>query len=383
MNGERPASGHEHVKALDGIRGLAILWVMLFHMGMVAEVGSIARAWRAFTLAGTLGVDVFFALSGFLITGILLRSKGQPHYFRNFYARRVLRIFPLYYAVVFFSLIVLPHLTHSVDAKTAVIERDSIWYWLHLSNFAIARRGAFVHGILDVSWSLSIEEQFYLVWPLLVRFTSERRLYAIAASLVVVSWGSRIGLTLHGASPVAIYALTWCRLDALAIGAATALLVRRHSAVELRAWLGPASWGAFAFALSMVALSISNSLRWVNLTLTSTSVALATSSLIVGSLVRGEGWLARTLAARPLTLLGRFSYCMYFVHYPVSAVLRDVLLRRVSVPLVLGSSLPAQWCFDALAIGATLAVAWLSWHLYEKHFLRLKRYFPSARPVVD
>src|SRR5437868_4990567 len=100
-----------HLPALDGLRGLAILWVMLFHMAVVPAVGPAARVWKAVAAQGGLGVDIFFVLSGFLITGILLGSKERPNYFRNFYARRVLRIFPLYYAVVFFSLVVLPHVT--------------------------------------------------------------------------------------------------------------------------------------------------------------------------------------------------------------------------------------------------------------------------------
>ena len=92
-----------HVDQLDGLRGLAIVLVMLFHMNMVPPVGRLALSWAAFCRSGNLGVDVFFVLSGFLITGILLDAVHRPHYFRNFYARRGLRIFPLYYAVLFFA----------------------------------------------------------------------------------------------------------------------------------------------------------------------------------------------------------------------------------------------------------------------------------------
>ena len=370
-------SGDEHLSALDGIRGLAVLWVMLFHMGMVPAVGLAAKAWQAFSLVGGLGVDIFFALSGFLITGILQRTKALPHYFRNFYARRALRIFPLYYAMVFFSLIVLPHLTHVRDTKFDAVYRDSIWYWLHLSNFAIARRGAFTHGILDVSWSLSIEEQFYLAWPLIVWLTRERWLYAIAVVLIAVSWISRILLTTQGASPVAIYTLTYCRLDALAIGAATALFVRRSSEADIRTWAVPFSIAACVVAVSMVSLCMLHSLHWLTLTITSTSVALATAAMIVSSLAWRVGWVARGLSVAPLTLLGRFSYGMYLMHYPIAAVLRVAVLERHTVPLVFGSSLPAQLAFELLAIAATFAAAWLSWHLYEKPFLSLKRYFTT------
>src|SRR6478609_10902665 len=151
----RPAFGRanarveKHVPALDGLRGVAILVVMLFHMAMVPPVGTMASVWASLAHFGGLGVDIFFVLSGFLITGILLDARGKLHYFRNFYARRMLRIFPLYYAVVFFSLVILPRAMPWTLAKFGTVNRDGVLYWFHLSNFAIARRGAFVHGILD------------------------------------------------------------------------------------------------------------------------------------------------------------------------------------------------------------------------------------------
>jgi peptidoglycan/LPS O-acetylase OafA/YrhL len=149
---------------------------MFFHMTMVPPIGTLAVAWTNLCEHGALGVDVFFVLSGFLITGILLDTLARPHYFRNFYARRVLRIFPLYYAVLGFAFLILPRIAPSTAVRYAAVNREAIWYWLHLSNFAIARRGSFVHGILDVSWSLAIEEQFYLLWPALVWCVSLARL---------------------------------------------------------------------------------------------------------------------------------------------------------------------------------------------------------------
>src|SRR5437870_557283 len=164
------------VRALDGLRGIAILMVMLYHQTVMVGSTGIDRFVGFWTLSGWIGVDLFFVLSGFLITGILSDSKGATGYFRNFYARRVLRIFPLYYGVVAFSLLILPYIPHWKLENLARIKGDELWYWTYLSNFSIAAHAAFRHGILDVSWSLSIEEQFYLMWPLLVLLLSRRSL---------------------------------------------------------------------------------------------------------------------------------------------------------------------------------------------------------------
>src|SRR6187549_3052469 len=99
-----------HVDQLDGLRGLAIVFVMLFHMNMVPPIGKVATLWSGLCGHGGVGVDIFFVLSGFLITGILLDALNRPHYFRNFYARRLLRIFPLYYAVLIFAFVILPRI---------------------------------------------------------------------------------------------------------------------------------------------------------------------------------------------------------------------------------------------------------------------------------
>jgi len=364
-----------HVAALDGVRGVAILWVMLFHMAVVPAVGPAAKAWATFCSVGGRGVDIFFVLSGFLITGILLDTKARPHYFRNFYARRVLRIFPLYYAVVFASLVVLPHVTQLKAAKFHHAQEDSLWYWFHLSNFAIARRGAFAHGILDVSWSLAIEEQFYLIWPLIVLVTRWRTLRGICLALVAVSCASRIALTCLGVNPIAVYTLTFCRLDSLAIGALAALSVRNLTSIELRRTLPFLVAVAAPLAALSLASAASPSLLLFTVGFSSTAVALFTAAAIIVSVMYPAGKLAAIFSVPPLRVLGRFSYAMYLFHYPLMAALRDTVLKRSGSPLVRGSSLPTQIAFDGAGILLTLVFAFASWHAYEKWFLTLKRHF--------
>ena len=157
----------------------------------------IDRSVLFWTGSGWNGVDLFFVLSGFLITGVLLDAKGSTGYFRNFYARRVLRIFPLYYGVVLVHLVVLRYVlndpNHFDDRDI-----DLIWYLLHLSNLIVGLRSGRDTG-LDHAWSLAIEEQFYLLWPLLVLWLNRRRLIMLCVVLIGLAIALRIGFVFGGA----------------------------------------------------------------------------------------------------------------------------------------------------------------------------------------
>jgi peptidoglycan/LPS O-acetylase OafA/YrhL len=378
-----PAQGHdsvewtsrEHIPALDGVRGLAILLVMLFHMNVVAPVTWVDRLWSGFVINGSVGVDVFFVLSGFLITGILLDAKGAPHYFRNFYVRRVLRIFPLYYAVVAFSLLILPHIHNAKSAKFGSVSADAGFYWLHLSNFAIARRGMFVHGILDVSWSLAIEEQFYLIWPAVVLLTSPRGLKRICAALIALSCLSRLVLLIWGANQIAIHTLTFCRMDGLAMGALVAVAVRQSRPDR---WCGVLRWAGSAALLGLLALWGPAALPWARQANVVTGHALVSfgSAAAILLIATGEApWLAGAFSIPILRMLGRYSYALYLFHYPLMAIVRDSRLGPGRFPTFLGSPMPGQIVFVLLSSALSLACAWVSWHVYEKRFLRLKSSF--------
>src|SRR5689334_3654448 len=181
---QNPASG-QHVPALDGLRGVAILSVMLFHYVTASGFGE--DAWVTRKIIGACGclwtgVDIFFVLSGFLITGILLRAKGSPGYFVNFYMRRLLRIFPLYYGALVVIFLIVPHLVHDVTPGVKRILDSQAWMWGYSQDFAISYHNA---DYFDVDWmwvghfwSLGVEEHFYLVWPLLVFALAPRALTA-------------------------------------------------------------------------------------------------------------------------------------------------------------------------------------------------------------
>ena len=356
--------------------------VMLHHMTVLAPGNALDRWVGARAEMGSAGVDLFFVLSGFLITGILVDSRGRSRYFRNFYARRTLRIFPLYYAVVAFSLLILPHIPNPKTANFGRIAGDEIWYWLYLSNFSIAAHNAFRHAILDISWSLAIEEQFYLIWPAVVFFLSPRQLKRVCFALIAVAPLIRAVAAVNGTGWIAIYVLTPMRVDALAYGALVAILLREGGLLE---------WRRAAWWLGIISAAI-----WVGTGLTTeayrevaaaqvvvySATGICFSSMLVLVLTAHESSPARRIFRnRGLITLGLYSYGLYLFHLPLRAVVRDTFFGPARFPRLGGSALPGQFLFYAIAIAASFLVAYASWHLYEKWFLRLKRRFGSSEAV--
>jgi peptidoglycan/LPS O-acetylase OafA/YrhL len=366
---------------LDGLRGVAILLVLVLHFTMYggppAEAGVDGFVHR-FALAGWIGVDLFFVLSGFLITGILWDAKGGERYFRNFYARRILRIFPLYYGALVVFLVLLP-LAWPGHAGLARLRAEGIWYWTYLSNVWIAREGWPDFGALGHFWSLAVEEQFYLLWPVAVFLLPRRPLMALCAGAGCLAVAVRLALHLADRGPAA-FVLLPARVDALAAGALLALAVRGPGglAAALR-WAKPAAAAALA---GLAALFV----RKGGLPAEDPAVAVAGYSLLA---VLFAGVLALALAAVPggraerwlaapaLVFFGRYSYGLYVLHHPL-LFLKPGWFSYGAVPEVLGSRLPGWALFVAAATAVTVGLALLSWRFWERPFLDLKDRFPYA-----
>jgi peptidoglycan/LPS O-acetylase OafA/YrhL len=369
-----------HTPALDGVRGIAILLVLFHHFTLFDPVTSVG-AWMGFVaLLGWCGVDVFFVLSGFLITGILIDARGSRQYFTSFYARRVLRIFPLYYLIVFLSFIVLARFPWWHDLLVGSDDIAQWPYWTYLVNFAIAERGDFKHGVLDVAWSLAIEEQFYLLWPAVVRLLPLKFLGWVCGAIVLVVPIMRSIVLDAQAHPVEAYVLPHLRADALALGALLAWLSRRNVLQDLRP-LGPLACIGGAAGAVWCAVESGSPWWWEPLTqrLGYSLFALAGGGLVLLAVTRETTsvW-QRFLRAGWLRAFGKYSYCIYLIHLPVSRAVQEFVLGPEEFPQILGAVWPAQVGFYALATAPTFALAWLSWHFFEEPILRLKAWFPYA-----
>jgi peptidoglycan/LPS O-acetylase OafA/YrhL len=364
-----------HVPVLDGLRGLAILLVLLVHFTPQGPSSSfIGRAVKALSSVGGTGVDLFFVLSGFLITGILLDAKGTPRFFRNFYARRTLRIFPLYYGVLFVCFVLVPFVHPFGPAEHAVAHRQA-WLWLYGTNIREGMVGADYpfHGgwiAMDHFWSLAIEEHFYLVWPLLVFLLSRRVMVGVCGAFIAVALGLRYWLYAADVQSMAFFHWTPCRMDELAMGGLLAILARGDG--EGR-WLGRAALIVAPASLLALALTWKTELR--ECVYGSTLLALLFASLLVLTLTaRTRTPLRWAFDNAAMRWAGKYSYAAYVLHpLLLGAILGEAGYQRLG--RVLHSQALGVFAYLMLATAITLGAAWLSWHVYEKHFLKLKRFF--------
>lgn len=371
----------ERNSALDGLRGFAMLLIFLWHCTFLAPETAADKLFLGVLHYSWIGMHMFFALSGLLITGILLDSKDDPAYFKNFYARRFLRIFPLYYLVLAVAFFVLPHFQHSKSEQFAQIAGEEWAYWLYLSNFTIAKAGLWRHSIVDVSWSLAIEEQFYIVWPLVVYLLSPRRLTVVAYATIALSLAMRVYLTLKGGHTMEVYVSTLTRCDAIAAGALVPLVMRVRG-----------RWHDFLLEHRMKALLISGAAMYgvlaveggnYDMPLIMTAghglVAVFSGLLLLNLAHPGDAtWLTRAFNWPLFQVVGRYSYGIYLFHLPLRALLRDAVYPPASFHRLLGSALPGQLLFYLVSGVVVLAAAALSYHLFESKWLSLQKYFRYA-----
>jgi len=365
----------EQMPPLDALRGIAILLVLAHRFNVTPDPHSLpARLICAAMELGWVGVQLFFVLSGFLITGILLDSRQSPDYYRSFYARRTLRIFPLYYTVLLFAFVLIPLVTHEQPHGY----QYQLWMWTYLSNW-FAPMGLVVAAFPHF-WSLAVEEQFYLAWPFLVRALTPRRVAAVCGVLIVGALVLRIVLRLRGVTPAVAYQNTLCRIDALAMGALLAWALRVPALADrLVARTRSFALGA-AVLFALGGLATHGYPRDGFATQTAGYTILAFVSLVVlflGVVTQARGGRAASLLApAPLRSIGKYSYAMYIFHVPLHHYVGEPMLLRLGYthPTV-GVTLVFAIAMSALTYVSALA----SYHLLEVRFLRLKRLFPVAR----
>jgi peptidoglycan/LPS O-acetylase OafA/YrhL/alpha-beta hydrolase superfamily lysophospholipase len=364
-----------HVRALDGLRGIAILLVLLHGFDMIQDTNGAARAFDLLLDVGWVGVQLFFVLSGYLITGILLDTRRAATYYRSFFVRRVLRIFPLYYGVLIVAFAIVPRFF----AVPAGYGDHQVWLWTYLANYVApfgASEPAFPHF-----WSLCVEEQFYLFWPFLVRRGGARGVLAISGILIALGVACRIFARLHFGEPVGheiAYMATPCRADALAIGALAALAVRSDRVANiLRGFdadtllvtgLAVAAVGALGGGIGRVAMGM----QVFGYPLIAVGFAL-----VLLAALRSGSLAARVFDVPLLRRCGTYSYGMYVFYAPLHLFVGLPLLQRLGHPPTFIEGV----VYEIAGVVATFILGALSYHLYEKHFLALKaRFAPVGAP---
>jgi peptidoglycan/LPS O-acetylase OafA/YrhL len=380
---EMSATLRSTIPALEGVRGVAILAVLGHQLCIDGYPG--AHAVRLFLLpfqAGWWGVQLFFVLSGFLITGILLDTRRAENYWSSFYVRRGLRIFPVYYLLLLGTFVIAPRVLHLSEATLAE-HRYQGFYWLYLANVSTIVGGGGV-DTLGHCWSLSVEEQFYLLWPFVVRLLDERGLLLLCVAITVAAFLLRLGFFLAGASPELGYELTPARADALAMGALGALAVRRPAWM---AWIEPRFGRANAMAWGLLGVAalgggLLGRTNAVTETAGQTALGLVSALVVLQATLetaRGGGSLSAWLSTPILRRYGKYSYGIYVFHLPL-----HLFVARTFLAPRLGGLGPASFLVlqAAYFVGGALGLLLLgavSYRLVERPFLEYKRFF-SAHP---
>ncbi|HTH54060.1 MAG TPA: acyltransferase [Edaphobacter sp.] len=373
----RPIDFKTRLPALDGIRALAITLVFFEHYGGGSHGGFILRVLGEARKRGWVGVDLFFVLSGFLITGILYDTRNDSHFFKRFYARRSVRIFPIFYLLAIILLVITPIFQYQ-------------WHWLHLTflvylgNFfanydfslydIVSRNHPTARLFIGHLWSLCVEEQFYLIWPLAVWAIRDRiRLIWTAAGLSLVALALRCVMCMHFSPELSeqwIMRTLPFRMDSLLFGGILALLLRGPAADRYQRMSRSVFLAASAGVLAIFALSPAYDSPWL-LTIGLTLIAAASAGLI-GATVKTGSFEFRFFSPKPLLTLGKYSYGFYVYHllYRWAWIQFLVFLGKKTHSIALAGIIELTSVFVV-----TFIVSKLSYDLFEVRFLRYKKKF--------
>ena len=353
----------KYLKELDGVRAIAALMVMFFHFFQsISTTDSKLLIIQKIAIFGQTGVSLFFVLSGFLITRILIATKKSHDYFYNFYVRRILRIFPLYYLFLIIYFFIMPLLFNNSIADF----RYQIYHWVYLQDFAMTFNWPLTGP--EHFWSLAVEEHFYLFWPFLIYYLNKQKITISVLILVIMSLFVRIYLT---NLKLEVYYFTFSRMDELAIGALLAILEVDNQLTNKN---------SNKFSLLFILLIIPTIIIWVNNNSSGNSTLqifkFILLSLIYFSLigyiitVNGNNIFKRLFQAKPFLFTGKISYGLYVYHPLCYWLFNHFFETRYIILNFIG-------CFIS-----AYATAAISYYLFESQFLNLKKYFEYNKKKI-
>lgn len=358
------STGYKHNQyypTLDGLRGLAIILVVTYH-----NFGFIN-----FSVFGWLGVDLFFVLSGFLITNILLNSLGKKDYLKNFYVKRILRIFPLYYLSLAIFLFVTPVLFQNIHSD--YFRQNQIYIWTYLQNWLYSFKPT-NQTLLHHYWSLAVEEQYYLVWPFVILLIKNKRVLLFITLLLLVSVNAlRVIVWSMKADSLSYLTLyTFSRIDGLCIGSAISLLmsINKNFLSKYTAHII-----ASVAALNFLFYFINDEKTFPYLAFIGyTTIAIVFGIFIYESVIGKTSIINIIFNNAILRLFGRISYGFYILHWPLYLYLSPELNKFFSQMATLPPSL-IPFLSSVFATSVAFLISLLSFKYFESYFLRLKEKF--------
>ncbi len=366
----------QRIPELDGLRGTAIGLVILFHLVLILP--GVPHVLQRVMLFGWSGVDLFFVLSGFLIGGILIDHRDANQYFKPFYTRRFFRIIPIYLLILGSYGLCWAIGGDVRNTLNGIVGPPMPWYvYLSFTNNLWQAWHNTMDVFLPVTWSLAVEEQFYLTLPLIVRFVKPKYLPQVVFSITgIVALLRILGCMSGHLHQNQAYVLPWFRADSLMIGVICAIIIRNEN---LRGLLKRNIWILYGLLLTVggCLVATGGALPAKNdspnapiMTFGLTLVAVWYGCLLLLCLVRPTHPSSWVMRASPLRYLGKLSYCVYLIHQPILGVAMDTLddLNPTAGPM---------WHLvtATIALAAIIGIAQLSWTFFESKLIPIGHRF--------